>query len=157
MAWTVYGQPFSTASMTDTSIYQKFSPQSNLILRATRAWVIQVNDPSYTSINMKLYTNNAGSPRTLLATSTNSQTKSAMFGTSNSGVKEVYFTFSDLVLKEDEIYHAVINGSGYTGSDSSHLSWRQMLWEPVYRTNYDADYSAGLLSPLGLTIIGAKL
>lgn len=157
MAWTVYCVPYSTSAMTDTSVYQYFKPQNNIILTATRAWVLQVDNPSYTSINMKIYSNASGIPRTLIATSTNSQTKADMFGTSNSGVKEVYFTFSPLVLKQNETYHAVINASGYTGTSSSLLAWRQMLFEPVYQTNYDASFGAASVSPLGLTIIGAKL
>jgi len=157
MAWTVYGQPYSTAAMTDTSIYQYFKPQSNLILKALRAWVIQNNDPSYTSINMKIYSNNGGSPRTLIATSTNVQTKAAMFGTSNSGVKEVWFDFDPLVLKEDERVDGISKGSVKTCSDSAHLAWRQMFYEAAYRTNFDDSFEGALSSPLGLIVIGAKL
>lgn len=157
MAWTVYCVPYSTAAMTDASIYQYFKPENNIILTALRAWIVQVDDPAYTSINMKIYSNSGGLPRTLIATSTNSQTKAAMFSTSNSGVKEVYFNFSPLVLKQDETYHAVINASGYTGTSTSHLAWRQMLWEPVYRTGYNATFGGASVSPLGLTVIGAKL
>ena len=158
MACSVWGVPLLTADMTGTSVSQAISPDSNVIVVGIRAWIIQNNNPSYTSINMKIYSNSGlDTPRALIATSTNSLTKSAMFGSSNSGLKEVCFLFDNVLLKASDTYHLVINGVSYTGDASSHLAWRKSFTEPVYRTNADTSYEGLAVSSLLVSVIGAKL
>lgn len=154
--WRMYGDNYSTAAASDASIYQKFIPTNNTVLVAIRAKIIQNNNPSWTSASMKIYSYVGGAPRALIATSTNSVTK-ASISALNSFMAEVPFYFSNLILKGSESYAAVINFSGYTGSDSSHLAWKRSFPDPVYRTNVTTTFEGLLTTPFDMICIGDDL
>jgi hypothetical protein len=152
----MYGDNYSTSAASDTSIFQKFIPTNNIILVALRPKIIQNNNPSWTSANMKIYSYVSGAPRALIATSTNSVTK-ASISALNSFMAEVPFYFSNLILKGGESYAAVINFSGYTGSDSSHLAWKRSYPDPAYRTNVATTFEGLSTTPFDLICIGDEL
>lgn len=154
---TFFGDPFDTAELTNTAKSIKGRPNRNIVLKATRTWLI-FNDfsGSFTNLTMKVYSDRNGSPGALIATSTNSWTKSQII-TQNSGVKEVYFEFDLLPMRSNLYYHFVLNCSGYTGSTSSHIAWRKAWPDPVYRTGWSQTFESLGVSPYFLTVIGAEL
>ena len=153
----VYGENLSTAQATNSSVYQKFVPTDSMILRAIRVSLIQNNDPTYTSASLKIYSNRNGSPGALIATSTNSPTKAQLFSGANSGITDACFIFDDVSLRGGETYHVVVNLAGYTGSDSSHIAWKNTFPSAVYRSTVDTSFTGMHLSPREFAVIGAKL
>jgi hypothetical protein len=129
--WQVYGDQFSTSEMTDTTKSALITFDKNEILIATRIWIVIYNNPTFTSLNMKIYSNDNGSPKKLIATSTNVQLKADVH-TLDNAIKEIWFEFNKVNVKEGDSYHFVLNGSGYTGSDSSHIAWKKAFPDPVY-------------------------
>lgn len=159
MGWRVFGERWATSELTDTTKAQKFKPNDDMLLLAVRTWVIVYNNPTYTSLNMKIYSNNAGSPGTLLHTSDNVQLKADVCTLAN-GVKEIYFAFNapqGVPLQASDYYHIVINGSGYTGSDSAHLAWMKAFPDPVYQTGISVTFENLAVSPYAMYFIGARL
>lgn len=154
--WRVWGDDFSTAAMTDTSMYQRVTFDRNYIIRGVRTWLIFYNDPALTNVNMKIYSDEGGLPRKLLATSTNTLTKAEIITLEN-GVKEIYFDFNDFPVKQDNSYHFVINGTGYTGSVSSHVAWMKGYPDPVLDQTPAPSFSNLLTSGYQLYFIGSVL
>lgn len=152
----MYGEVLLTADFSSTRVFQKFKPSNNMILQGVTTQIIIYNNPTFTSINMKLYANRSGSPAGLIATSTNSLLK-AEIHTQAHAWKNVYFDFADFVLKADDTYHLVLSGSGYTGTASSHIAWKHSFPDPAYQTNVDMSLEALAISPFDLTIHGAIL
>lgn len=160
MAWSVYGDNYSTSAMTDTSIFQPVTFGEDTILLAVRTWIILYNNPPFTSLNMKIYSNEtiggSETPKKLLATSTNSLTKSEIITLEN-GIKEIYFEFNYPVFNGADIYSFVLNGVGYTGSDSSHISWMKAFPDPVYSSGYTPAIETLPYAPYQLYFIGSNL
>lgn len=153
--YTCFGEILLTADAIAPTYYQMFTPEENMVLRAVRSFVIQYNNPTYTDFLLKLYSNNAGVPRAVIASSTNSWTKAAAFASNNSGVKEFYFDFDDVMLRGGETYHLALQATGYTGSDSSHLAWKHSFPDPAYAQGVDKSYEGLLTSPYDIVLIGA--
>lgn len=154
--WRVFGDDFSTAAMTDKSMFQKVTFDRNYIIKGVRTWLIFYNDPTITSVNMKIYSDEGGSPRKLLATSTNTLTKAQMITLEN-GVKEIYFDFDNFPVKQDNNYHFVINGVGYTGSASSHVAWMKGFPDPVLTQTPAVSYANLLTCGYQIYFIGSVL
>jgi hypothetical protein len=137
MTWTVYGKPYAAdADLTGTAIFQPLTFDYPVILKAVRVWLIAMGNPTFTSLSMKIYSDDSQqatrTPKTLLYTSTNSPTKASIF-TASHGVKETYFEFANVNLAGGTYYNFVINASGYSGaSTSSHLAWRIEWPDPQY-------------------------
>ena len=134
--WLVYAKTYySSSDLTDATLYQPMKFGYNVALKAVRSWVVVFNDPPFTALNMKVYANdeNAASPTPskLLYTSSNTWTK-ANVHTSDHACKELYFQFDDICLRRNTWYHFVINGTGYTGSTSSFLAWKNSYPDPIY-------------------------
>ena len=155
MGWRVWGDSFSTASMTDKSSYQKVTFDKNYIIKAIRSWFVVYNDPAFTSIHARIYSDEAGLPRKLLATSTNVITKAQMI-TATNGAKEVYFDFNNFSVRQDNAYHVVINGVGYTGSDSSHLAWMKAFPDPILVTTPTLTANSIAVAPYQIYFIGSE-
>lgn len=134
MAWKVYGDWYTTAQLSDASKFQTITPNANMILRAVRARLIFYNDPAFTDLNCKIYSNDtsggSNSPNVLLSTS-DSIIKSQIL-TLDNGVREVYFNFNYLPLHADTKYNVVINGTGYTGNSSSHIAINKAWPQTIY-------------------------
>lgn len=156
MGWRVWGDSYSTAALTDKSMYQQVTFQNNYIIRGVRTWLVVYNDPAFTSINMKVYSNEGGLPRKLLYTSSNVLLKADVHTLAN-GVKEVYFDFDNASFRSGDSYHFVINAVGYTGSDTSHLAWMKAFPDPVYQTGLTISFSGLLTFPYQIYFIGSEL
>lgn len=160
MAWKVWADPFETSDLTTTNRFQPVTFGTDLILRAVRTWVIVYNDPAFTYLNMKIYSNEVvggnNTPKKLLATSSNTQLKANVHTLAN-GVKEIWFEFDYPVFNGSDIFNFVINGTGYTYADASHLAWMKAFPNPVYSGGYTPAIETLPYAPYELYFIGAQL
>lgn len=159
MGWRVWGDKLLTGELGASGREQPVIFNKNVILLAVRTWVIVNNDPSFTSINMKIYSDDSSSRGKLLHTSDNSVTKSELI-TSTNGVKEAYFEFdapTGVPLKGTTTYRFALDGAGYTGSSSSHLAWRIGFPDPVYQNNITVSFNDLLQMPYTMVFVGAEL
>lgn len=159
MGWRVWGDTYdSTASMTDTTLFQPVIFNSNSIIRAARTWVIYFDDPVYTSLNMKIYSNDNNAPKKLLHTSTDVRTIAEIRESGTiAGVREIYFNFADINVKANDTYHFVINAVGYTPAGDSHLAWMKGFPDPVYAGGYTPAGETLVVAPYQLYFIGSNL
>lgn len=151
--WKVYGNPILTADAS-AGVSQRVKFNSDVILKACRVWLIVYNNPSFTSMNMKIYSDRGGSPQKLLYTSTNSLTKAQIVTLAN-GIKEVYFEFDPQHFDGSDYYHFVLFGTGYTGTSSAHLAWKKAWPDPVHNANYTASVENLGIAPYAIYFIGA--
>lgn len=160
MGWAVYGDNFETADLTGTSKFQSVTFGQDIILRAIRTWIIVYNNPSFTYLNMKIYSNDASSgsntPKKLLATSTNTQLKADIHTEANA-IKEIWFEFDYPVFNGADIFNIVINGVGYTYDVNSHLAWMKGFPNPVYSSGYTPSMLTIPYAPYEGYFIGAAL
>lgn len=158
--WKVWADPFETTDLTSNARFQSATFGQDLILRAVRTWIIVYNDPAFTSLNMKIYSNEViggnNTPKKLLATSTNTQLKADVHTLAN-GVKEIWFEFDYPVFNGADIFNFVINGVGYTYSVGSHLAWMKAFPNPVYSGGYTPAIETLPYAPYELYFIGAQL
>jgi len=157
MAWSVYGNEFLAGELANTNMFCTVEPNKDLILRAMRTWLIFYNDPTFTNLTAKLYSNDTSSGINacgeLIANSTTTLTKAQIL-TLDNGVKEIYFEFDDVPLDSETKYNFVINGTGYSYSAGSHIAWRKGWPKPVYV--WDEPVQINLYrAPPELYIIGA--
>jgi hypothetical protein len=135
MSAYVYGRPYTTAEAQATTVAQKFTPDENCLLKALRVTVIQYGDPSYTSVQARVYGDRAGLPGVLIATSSNSQTKANIANGVANSYSSIYFEFStDISLVASEVYHLVLYVNGPTFTSDSYIAWVQDVYDPVYLT-----------------------
>lgn len=163
MTWRVWGRRLLTADLSSTTVYQTVQFNSNIVFRGCRLWIIHYNDPTYTSLNLKLYSGSTAStstsvPKELLATSLNTQLKTAIMETEIHGHKEIWFEFTDTPLNKDTIYHFVLNGTGYTdGWPTSGLALRRAFPDPIYTDNISVSWNNINRLPYMYTFIGAEI
>lgn len=140
--WMVLAKPYDTdASLTDASVFQSVKFSENVILKAVMSWMVVFNDPTFTSLSMKIYSNDeqeaSTTPKVLLHTSTNTQMKSSVH-TLDHACKELFFEFANINLRRGTWYNFVINAVGYSGASSaSHLAWKNTYPDPIYTTGVD--------------------
>lgn len=158
MAWTVWGDDWESGQLSNTEKFQTMKFNKNTVLRAIRTWVIVINDPVFTDLNMKIYSNEIVSgdntPVKLLHTSTDSRTKAEVH-TLEHGVKEIYFTFNDVPLQSETFYNFVINGTGYVPTGSSYLAWMKAFPDPVYSNNFTPSLETLNIAPYQIYAIGS--
>lgn len=159
MSWIVWGDDWETGELASTAKYQPIRFNGNYIIKAIRTWVIVVNDPVFTNLNMKLYSNEVVSaintPKKLLHTSTDVRAKSEIHTLGNA-VKEIYFTFEDIPVQTGTYYNLVINGAGYVPTGSSYLAWMKAFPDPVYASNYTPAIETIQQAPYQLYAIGSE-
>lgn len=159
MAWRVWGERLETADLDGTNkrVFQPFIPNKDMILIGVRAWVIVYNNPTFTDLFMKIYSDNANSPGELVATSTNLITKAEMITLAN-GVKEIPFLFDEFNMRATDRYHFILGAHGYTANwDTAGLAWRKGWPDPVYTTNIVTDFTSVGESPYTLYAIGSEI
>lgn len=156
MGWKVQGAWYSTAELDGTTLSgQKIRFNKNLILRGVRPQLIFYNNPVFTDIRFRLYSDRAGVPGKLLHTSA-VKTKAEILTLAN-GVKEPYFEFALPTFKSTDWFHLVPIATGYTGTASSHIAWRKAWPDPIYRTGLTTTFTSWPTDPYMLHIIGAEL
>jgi hypothetical protein len=155
MAWRVYGEQIGTASLT-SGVSQRVQFNSNIVLRACRIWLIFYNNPALTNLTMKIYSDDRGVARKLLHSSTTTLTKAQIITLAN-GIKEIYFEFDYPAFDADDIYHFVLTGTGYTGTDSTHIAWKHAWPDPVYTTGWTPSLMNLEVAPKAIYFIGSSL
>lgn len=157
MGWTVWADDFTVGDMSGVSKFQPVTFGKDLILRAVRTWIVVYDDPAFTSLNMKIYSNEGSyTPKKLLATSTNVITKAELHTLPNA-VKEIWFEFDYPVFNGNDVYNVVINGTGYAPTGDKHLAWMKGFPDPVYSTAYVPAIETLPYAPYQLYFIGADL
>lgn len=162
MTWRVWGTQLETSDLTDVNIYQTVQFNKNIVLRGIRLWIVNYNDPTYTSLNLKLYSGTTGSvltstPKNLIATSLNVITKAEVSTLANAH-KEIWFEFQDIALNKDSIFHFVLNGAGYTANwPTSGLAFRRSFPDPIYTKNVTSEWTHIARMPYMFTFIGAEI
>ena len=154
-AWQVYADSYNTDGELGEKT-QKVTFNKNVIIRYIRIWIVVYDDPPFTSLNMKIYSDDNGSKGVLLHTSTNALTKANVV-TLDNGVKEIYFTFNDIQLDGLNPYHFALDGSSSGFSASSHIAWKQSWPDPFYRTGLSLTFEELSTSPYDIYFIGAEL
>jgi hypothetical protein len=160
MTWRVLGKPIYTAdnSASAPGVYQKIKLPSNLLANAFRVMVAHYNNPTYTSLELKIYGNRNGAIGKLLHTSTNTITKATIAATENHSLKETYFEFSpEIPLKAGEEYFAsiFINGA-YVGDSSTHIAFVSTWPDPIFDTGITQTQAKASNYPLRLSIFGTE-
>lgn len=159
MGWNVYGDRFETADFSgDPAQFQVLVFDSDIALKAIRSWFIFFNDPSFTSISMRIYSFKNSIPYQLLFESDVNLTKAEIL-TEDNACRDIYFTFTNApFLKAGESYAMVPWIDGYTGDSSSHVAWKRAFPDPVY-THAETLADTTLLAryPFDLTVIGGEL
>lgn|SRR3990167_2048515 len=162
MAWTVWAHNWESGELSNTTLYQPFRMNSDTILKGVRTWIVVFNNPTFTELNCKIYSDEVRTisgtytdhtPVKLLHTSTDVRTKAELC-TLNYGVKETYFTFAEVPLQADTWYNLVINGTGYSPTSSSYLSWMHSYPDPVLASSYTAAVETINSSPFAIYFIG---
>jgi len=160
--WKVYGNALMTADIDGTTKTNamKVKMNADTVVRAVRTWFVFFNDPVYTELRFRLYEDQGGAAGKLIATSTNALTAATIFiddATNTSAMKGVYFEFADVALKGTNFYHVLPYATGYTGNDSSHISWVKGWPDNEYRAGLTLSYEEIQVSPYRFAVIGADL
>ena len=158
--WTVYANAYEAGELSNTSVFQRIKFHGEIAVKAIRIWVVMVGPPVLQGLRMKIYNKNVSAdlPGTVLATSLNSYDASEIILTETSGVKEIYFEFNDVVVKDGDEYFLVLNADTYTPSGVNQFAWRNVWPDPSYTTNYTVTGNNFLSSPLFVSaVIGARL
>lgn len=151
--WSVIAEMFTTSEAVDTTYFQGIKPINDLVITGLRPTIMNFNDPMWTSAVMKIYSYSGGSIRGLIATSTNTISKTSIFS-DNSGFGSCLFEFANISIKSGDTVAAVLNFNGYSGSDSSWVGWVVGWPDPIYRTNINNSYESLLVNPYSLEVIG---
>lgn len=159
MSWKIWGEVLKASYyVTLPTIYQpvRFTndDDQNIVLTAVRTWIIVYNLPTFTNVQMRVYSDQGNQPGQLLFTSTNSYTLAQLTSEDNAA-REVYFEFSNAHFNHDDVYHFALWPTGYTDTDGSHLAWKKDFPIPKYQ---DAVGSHGIaVAPYDMAFIGADL
>lgn len=153
MGWRMIGKPILTADL-PFAVSQKVELDAAKVLRGIQVGVILYGDPAFTSLEARIYTDNAGTPKKLIATSTNAPLKAAILEVEDHGMKFMGFSFNYVNLLANTPYHFVLYPNGYTGTDASHIAWRMSYPDPQYRTGITLDAAHGDNHPLELSLVG---
>lgn len=156
MAQRVYADPFTTSNYTSHGIVQPTKFNKNIVLRTVRAWVVIVDDPTFTNIRCKIFSDDNGNKGSLLETSSNSPTKSEII-TLNSGIKEIGFSFNDIVLHGDDTFYFGLGGDGASFTDAKFIAMRRQWPDPYYTTGLDVTFVSQAKSPFSFYFEGADV
>jgi len=159
MGWKVWAEVWKTGELSNANKFQSIKFNKNLILRALRTWIVVYNDPIFTNLNAKIYSNEIintmNAPKKLLYTSSKSLSKSQIITLEN-GIKEIYFEFNYVPINGDDTYNIVINGTDYVYGLGSHLGWVKAWPDPIYREGYTPTYENLLVAPYQVYAIGGE-
>jgi hypothetical protein len=157
MAWRMIGTPLDTADL-PTGVSQRFRhPEKSMILRGVQVGMILYNDPDFSDIEARIYTDNNGVAGKLLAISQNTWAKPVVLTTHDHGVKFAGFSFDYLSLRGGTYYHLVLHPNDYTGDSSSHIGWRISYPDPQYRLNLTVNAAKAAKHHLDFGVIGSLI
>jgi hypothetical protein len=154
MSWEIYGNSYDTdAEFSGASKTIRFKPDNGTIVTYFRTWIIGFNDPVFTNITAKIYSDVNGEKGSKLHDSITTHLK-ASIATQDNFVKEIYFEFDNIALDSSNWYHIALSGTSTGFSASSHLAWRTSFPYPVYDSGLSSANVAEY--PYTLSAIGAS-
>ena len=130
MGQTVWAHNWEAGELSNTTMFQRFRMNENAVIKGVRTWFVVFNDPTFTNLNCKIYSDDNSSPGVLLHTSSGSRTKEELH-TQDYAIRETYFNFGEHALHENTWYNFVINGTGYSPTASSYLAWVHSYPKPM--------------------------
>lgn len=158
MTWRVYADPLTETDLTTaTGKSIRFTPsEKNLVITGCFTFLVFNNPGSFSDLVIKLYSDRETLPGSLIATATRVWDKSDLLTTHNNGIKYVGFSFGqNISLNLNTYYHLVLNCSGYTFGESSHIAWEKAWPDPIY--NQPASWNDLDNAQYKFGLIGARL
>ncbi len=157
MSWRMIGKPILTADLPN-AVFQRFRhPTKHVLVAGIQVPILLYNDPVFTNLELRIYSDSASSPKKLIATSTNVWTKAQLLEVQDHAIKFVGFSFDGVFLNSAEYYHLVLYPNGYTGTNASHIAWKSTYPDPQYRTGLTLQAANGDNHPLEFSIIGETI
>lgn len=161
MGWRVIGKPISTADNASTKpvVSQRFSfdgLDDDQILEGVGVGIIFLNDVSFSSIGVELWSDENDSPGTLLAESETEYSKDELLINEIHALKFAGFKFAPVPLKRGIKYRIALRMQNYTGDDASHIAWRYSYPDPQYVDGLTLNAAKAATHPLELSIFAAK-
>lgn len=153
--WKVWADYYENAEFTSGSKTVRTRFNSNIVLEGARVWIVLFNNPTFTNISMDIHGDESNSKGKLLATSTNTLSKSQIITLEN-GVKEIYFSFDKFPIDGEKWYHFSLRGAGPAFNETTHLAWLKGWPDPVYRKNLSITFEKLLVFPYTIYFIGAE-
>lgn len=163
--WNMVGKPISTAEMASTipAISQRFrlpSTKAHSLLQGVGLGVI-IHNATYDAISLELWSDRAGSPSKLIATSVNSWTKAEVDAYLPLEYKFISmgFEFTPISLRKSVWYHLAIRASTYTGNTANHIAWKHSYPDIAYQaglTGIDIETIMAGISPLEAMVFAAE-
>lgn len=157
MAYTNWAEQLFTSHFSGSPVF--FQPvrfNRDLILHGVRSTVNFYNNPTLTSLEMRVYTYKSQTPRQLIVTSS-VQLKSACITEAN-GARDIPFFFSPRhSFIGGDWYAFVLWANGYTGDETSHIAWMKDFPDPVNPTGLTLGMEDIAGAPFRLSFIGANL
>lgn len=134
MSWRVFGNRFLTADFGGAPVhYQCFSPTEDMFLKAVQSWFIFYNNPTWTTLGMKIYSVKNSIPYQALYTADTNTASADWLQTYHNAVRAGYFAFSSPPpLKGGDIYALVPTFASYTGDQTAHIGWRKAFPKKIY-------------------------
>ncbi len=155
--WTVYADDLVNADFAGAPIqYQPFSLPRLTKVKAASTFMLFYNDPVFTEMKMRIYSDKNGSAADQLFEFDNSFVPGDILLTESYGMKEIRFEFDiPKWLAKDTTYHLVPYFSGASFTLSSYVSWIRAWPDLNTDSPYSLDFYNLHLQPYWISIIGA--
>lgn len=157
MSWRIIAERFDTADFSGSPVHSARAVFTyDTALKAVRTWVVFFNTPSFSSLEMRIYSNASNATSQLLHTFTKTWTL-AEITDQPYAVQEIYFdTTYAFPLIGGETYHFVLWANGYTGNSTTHIGWVKAVADSIY-SGWTPDMVGLGVAPYKIAYIGAKV
>lgn len=158
MSWRVWGEQLYTSDFSGALPVRSMDVvfARDCRLKAVRTWIVIHDAPTFTQLQLRMYSNQGGAPAQLIKTFDKVWTL-AEITTKANALKEIYFDVTKpLSLKAGDTYHFALWATGYTGTEGSHLAW-VTAWPDPPNLAYDPTIENLNRAPYRTTFIGADL
>lgn len=143
-----------TSDMSALRVYRSLKRPKNSIVDQIVTGIVLHDPTNFTGLALKIYSDNNGAPGALIASSTNTWSRSDLLLQYDYGVKWPFFNFNQIPLKSETTYHYVLNGaSGYTESASQYIGWYIGYPAGIYD---DLDYGDQIRWYFGMGFTGSN-
>lgn len=150
MSWKVWGKFYEVNELSDTSVFEDVLINQKTVLLGARVWVILIGAVTFSNLRMKIFDDGI-----LLAESLNSYSHSDIKSL-DSAVREIYFDFDKVDLKDNFPYRFVMNADGYSPFLETGFAWRIDFPNPVYVPLVTNNSKNIAKFPLSLTLVGSE-
>lgn len=158
MGYRCWGERFVTSDFASAPVhYQRFVFPESYALKAIRSRFVIYNNPTFSSLEMRIYSAIGTSLGQLLYTSTKTWTKSEITSENNAS-REIYFDFDfNPYFRGNDSIFLVPWLTGYTGTAASHVAWVKGYPDPAYTTGLTINIISAAKMPYAVGFIGAPL